>query len=840
MPELIRLRTPDFEFSVWANDISQRKKTYQTTVANRTNLKFDASLDKNHRGDTNHSAHLQPSYLLLFSPPTELCDIIEPKGLVADGLKKQSELRLNSPLFFENTQYQFEWVFFSEVSNARLTHTNQSINEVFRFVPEAKTSKGVIPARLTGIINTGNDVGWLRLPLTFEREGKIHTQNLSFEILPIKMVLYQDLHAMNHEIDKTYPLWRFSLAEKTKQDVATGQHRGHFPIMWLAGFAELRAHFEQSLKVICAAPHSRLQPTAANIKAAKLKGNLTHKLAEQVKQDIANGLYDKRYRIEKKKLKVDTAENRFIKMVVEQSKLQLAKFETKLRQSNQAPERQRLSDSFLDELHSWQQPLQKVLTQSFLKDVGTYTDLNKESLVLHQKTGYSRVYRIWQELKFYLDVLGKQSSISMKSVAEIYEVWCFLCLKRMLEQDLGFKLVENSATKLVQNDFFEYKLKDGFAGAFRFKRSDGVMVRLAHEPKFTKIGKSIRSYLVNQEPDIVLEVTIPKNEGPEKEKQFIWLFDAKYRIKTNKNSFDNSADDIAITDYVPDDAINQLHRYRDALIRLSEYSSSSKANQPAKKSRPVFGAFALYPGFFEQSIEQNPYATAINEVGIGAFALLPSQTEQDYSGRQWLLEFLQNQIGMASSVQLKQTSQDIYTESAMVERLYLQDAARIPYYGMRQILYPDLIMAVALSEQLDCNNDYLEGIKKDTARWYYLPQSIFSQSFKKHIAKEIKYLALASHTTLHNSTKQIDKLWPVKQIIVLPRYAITEHYEGKKSSSTELYYLFELGKALMLQTPITDVPYNTMINLVKFTTLNRLQKVTSFSEIEAVYTEAMI
>src|SRR5690606_21097133 len=225
-------------------------------------------------------------------------------------------------------------------------------------------------------------------------------------------------------------------------------------------------------------------------------------------------------------------ENRFIKMAVNHSKRQLAEFEAKLRQSNQAPERQRLSDSFLNELHRWQQPLQKVLNQSFLKDVGAYTGLSRESLVLQQKTGYSAVYRVWQELKFYLDVFGNQSSISMKSVAEIYEVWCFLCLKQILEQDLGFELVENSAAELKQNDFFEYQLKDGFAGAFRFKRADGVTARLAHEPEFTKKGKPIRSYLVNQEPDIVLEVTLPKTarSGSDEEKQFIWLFDAMYRI----------------------------------------------------------------------------------------------------------------------------------------------------------------------------------------------------------------------------------------------------------------------------------------------------------------------
>lgn len=71
-----------------------------------------------------------------------------------------------------------------------------------------------MPARLTGTINTGNDVGWLRLPLTFEHNGKTQVQHIAFEVLPTKMALHQDLPAMYQAIDKVYPLWRFSLVEK--------------------------------------------------------------------------------------------------------------------------------------------------------------------------------------------------------------------------------------------------------------------------------------------------------------------------------------------------------------------------------------------------------------------------------------------------------------------------------------------------------------------------------------------------------------------------------------------------------------------------------------------------
>ncbi|MEX1669897.1 DUF2357 domain-containing protein [Zhongshania guokunii] len=741
--------------------------------------------------------------------------------------EKRSTLPLNAFLFFENTQYQFEWVFFGAVSDARIEHRSRSMSEAFRFVKQ----RGPLPARLIGSINTGNDVGWMRLPLSFEEERKTHIQHIAFEVLPTKMALHQDLPAMYRTIDSVYPLWRFSLVEKTEQDAASSKQRGHFPLMWLANFVALRSRFELGLKVICTAPHSRLQPTVANIKAAKLKGRLPYKLGEQVKQDFANGQYDKRYRLEKKQLSVDTPENRFIKMAVKRSKRQLAEFEAKLRASNRAPERQRLSDSFLNELHSWQQPLQKVLNQSFLKEVGAYGGLNRESLVLQQKTGYSAVYRVWQELKFYLDVFGRQSSISMKSVAEIYEVWCFLCVKNILEQDLGFILVENGAAELKENGLFEYKFReDGLRGAFRFKRADGVLARLAHEPTFSKKSTPIKAFLVDQKPDIVLEVTLPKNSESDEEKQFIWLFDAKYRINDGE-------DNTSKTDYVPNDAINQMHRYRDALIRLSTPVNAVSSDR-AKKSRPVFGAFALYPGYFDQAQEANPYEEAIEEVGIGAFALLPSQAAINYCGHQWLSEFLQAQIGTASSVKAGQANDTLYPVAGMAERQYVKEAARIPYYGMRQVLYPDLTLTAALGNLTGRSKSYLENFENGTAQWYHIKQKAIHQlegQIGAHIVNEVRYLALASPSKQIPSTKQIDKVWPVKRVSLIPRYEITENQAGMQSGSDELYYLFELGKPLTLQQSVNNVPLRKFLHSMKLTTISRIENVVKFSEVDEVY-----
>ncbi|WP_211255102.1 DUF2357 domain-containing protein, partial [Pectobacterium atrosepticum] len=139
-------------------------------------------------------------------------------------------------MFFENAQYQFEWVFFNEVEQADLTHRVRLVNEGFRFAAKKRD----IPARLTGTVNQRNDVGWMRLPLSYRRAGQDYRFTLAFEVFKSKMDLHRDLPEMYRVLDKNYPLWRFSLAEKTEQDAEHSKQRGDFPLLWLANFTALR------------------------------------------------------------------------------------------------------------------------------------------------------------------------------------------------------------------------------------------------------------------------------------------------------------------------------------------------------------------------------------------------------------------------------------------------------------------------------------------------------------------------------------------------------------------------------------------------------------------------
>ena len=775
----LQVTTEDYELTIWAVEktVAARRAVYELTLARK--------------------AGQQQPLALHFSPNLKLKDVEEP----------QSAQVLNSPFFFENTEYHIEWVFFKPVSQGEIAHRSRSVADAFRFV-EAKNG---LPARLTGTINTGNDVGWLRLPLRYLKEKQLIKQTFSFEVLPTKMLLHEDLPNMYHAIDAVFPLWRFSLVEKTDQAADRSNKRGSFELMWLANFGALREQFEHGLKVITAAPHKRLQPYTRHVKAERLKGRVSHKLAERVKQDVKSGRTHRRYAITNKTLSVDTPENRFVKHVVQHSKKVLSNFEQQLRKASNDASQTRFSASFLDELSGWQQPLQKALQQSFLQEVGHFSGLSSESLVLQQQTGYSTVYRVWQELRFYLELFSSDLSISMRSVADIYEVWCFLKIKQMLEEELDFELKETKLNKLTTSQLYERQLKDGFAGAFTFKRTDGITAELAHEPFFGNKGTDVRSFTVSQKPDIVLRVETPSTYQSAG-RRFTWVFDAKYRIKTEGESDELSS--LNTTDYVPDDAINQMHRYRDALIQLEDGAHNSSV---ARKTRPVIGAFALYPGFFDQHKTSNPYADSIEEVGIGAFALLPND-----GGDEWLSGFLRRQILQGINHQ------------EFAENYYLQDAARIPVRGMEQVLYPDLVMTAALGGKEGRSEAYFEQFKSGTARHYHMPKSTLVNKFQqRHIVDEIRYLALAVDDSA--SSKAIDKIWPVKRVTLQPRSKLTVEQTGKASANADLFYLFELGAPLMLYRPIVNVPYASTRGSMKLTTLSAIEAATDFAAIAQVY-----
>lgn len=811
MQELLRIKTEDFLLLIRTRAVKEKQQALRNTLQQR--------------------GLSAPTHELLFSPAIKLQEPVRLQGreIRSEHRKGSTVLLLPEPLFFENTQYVFSWHFFKPVEHASIAHKTKHIADSFSFI----TAEENLGSILFGQLNTRNDVGWLSLPLVYEFQGLRFESVLAFEVLPTKMLLEQDLQAMYRNLDEWLPLWRFSFLATTAQTASKGPRRGDFLLMWLANFEQMRQRFEHGLKIILHSPHKKVQTQKGRLPASRLTGRISPKLAEQIKEDIASKRFNQKYPSTIKTLTADTPENRFIKSVVVWVLKRLQLLETKLRGSDLVNEQPKFSEAFIEQVQYWQRPLEKALNSSFLKELKPQLDVDLGSLVLQQKPGYSALFHAWNELKYYLEYFARQTHISMKSVAEIYEIWCFLTIKKLLIQDLGFEERTTTVRNALYRGHFELGLTDGMAGAFELKRADGVRARLAHEPLFKKDGHPIRSYLLPQKPDIVLEVTVPINNNPAKQQRFFWVFDAKYRIKAEATPPGSS---IALDmDLVPDDAINQMHRYRDALIYTVKGGRQDSKNTE-QMSRAIIGAFALYPGFFDQPNTPNPYDQAIESVGVGAFALLPSVTSSG-SGHYWLSKFLESQIGTLSN-----TGQKNGRGGDLSERLYTQTTARIPLMGMEQILYTELAMTVSLApaDSRDEHSPYLQTFIDGTASWYHLPVSTFNRKFKyQYVVEEIRFLAIALRPD-PLSQKSIEMIWPVISVNLKSRREITAKQSGRShfNNPDELYYLFQLGRPLRLAQRITNIPASFMAS-IKLSTLTDLSTRQDFADIESVYQELL-
>jgi predicted component of viral defense system (DUF524 family) len=587
--EVLALSTRFWALSVWTKEVENSRAKYIKTLTSRGGRTSDQEVRL----------------------PTQGLQSSDDFSIISDGC-----INLHKVVFFENKSYEFEFLFEPDVSDFKIVHIQTAIEEAFR-----KKSN-----EMRGVINFGNDIGWFKLQLNFRYKGSIQTEAISFQVLPTKLDMTTDIEKIHSLVDEIYPLWRFSFAKKTNQELnATRKPHEKFQLLWLAQFESLRKKLITEVKTICNAPHNRLQFHTKKVRIDRLRGKLPNKIERKILESLAGNEIGKRFNVDVGSLSVDTMENRFVKMALISMERQINKISMEARKRNQSPDKDVISESFFSKLHDWQDDIGRLLYHQLFSEVGKLNRLNVDSQVLFKRAGYSGFYRIWQELKAYLDVFGDSSAISVKSVSELYEIWCLLEVRRNL---LVFGFIETLHNGQLYKKFeLEKMLKDSIGATFNFERNDGVKVRLAHEPVFGKPDrrkKAIFSWNAKQKPDIVLQVIFPNNE------RIHWVFDAKYRVEND--GFESELD------YAPEDALNQMHRYRDALVLQQQ-----QADGTLKRSRPVIGAYVLYPGWYPDSVqlaEKNQYADAIEAVNIGAFPALPGQENI------WLREFLNDNLNI--------------------------------------------------------------------------------------------------------------------------------------------------------------------------------------------------
>ena len=516
-------------------------------------------------------------------------------------------------IFFDNAEYPIWVEFGSHVKDARFGSMLQGDNENFSF------RRGI----LAGFINYGNDIGKSEILIDYKVGTELRHFRFGFEVLSTKLNYHEHWRQIIEDIESEYRMLSLDYMKRTFHGFSP-ESSGETPdLVWWSIFAEEQKKFIKAVKGIIERPRHRLHGIETYLRADKLTRipvNLENELAEHRKEQA------RLYRVEQQIQSNDTQENRFLKHALGQITNKYESLKKRIESIRG------MSDPYKEDMREMLNTLKHLERNPFFRTVGRFKGLNQESMVLQKATGYSQVYRTWNLLRRAYSLNEGIYRLQSKDIATLYEIWCFIEVSHIVKELLGIDVDVDHRNRMEMNGIFTWELGKGEHSRILFKKDNVELAELVYNPKHTEKENDNISMenlvvpTVAQKPDIVLQLT---KQDLQKDMKMTYLFDAKYRIEGRTPSG---------VDTPPEDAINQMHRYRDA-IYYKEHSSN-------ELKKEVIGGYILFPGDGQKAdVEVSKFYKTISEVNIGAFPLRP----KDKENRKLLEHFIKELIETKSS-----------------------------------------------------------------------------------------------------------------------------------------------------------------------------------------------
>lgn len=497
--------------------------------------------------------------------------------------------------FFDNADYPI-WIEFKDnVKDAQFGSILQNDNDRFSFRRHI----------LAGFINYKNEIGRSEIQIIYKVDKETRAFRFGFEVLSTKLDYHEHWRAIVEDIEREYRMLSLDYMRRTFHGFSPDQNGEHPDIVWWSVFEGEQQKFIKACKSIIDRPRHRLHGEEVYLRADKLKQTphyIENKLAEHRKEPAYL------YRVEQHILSNDTQENRFLKFALHQ----ISKRYEDLRQRIEAVKT--ASDTMKSAMLATSETLKRLQHHPFFRTIGRFKGISQESMVLQKATGYSQVYRTWNLLRRAYSLNDGLYRLQTKDIATLYEIWCFIEVSHIVKAQLHLddEDVEHR-NRMEMNGIFSWELGKGEHSRILFRKDGVELAELVYNPKNTdkendNVGmKDLVVPTVPQKPDIVLQLT--KNDLQQGMKM-TYLFDAKYRIDGKDKG----------VDVPPEDAINQMHRYRDA-IYYKDYDTNALKKE-------VIGGYILFPGDGEPNdVAVSKFYKTIKEVNIGAFPLRPKDVE---------------------------------------------------------------------------------------------------------------------------------------------------------------------------------------------------------------------
>ena len=513
-------------------------------------------------------------------------------------------------VFFDNTDYPIWVEFESYVKTAKFGSILQRDNDNFSFRRNI----------LAGFINYNNDIGKSEILIDYVVGNEKRHFSFCFEVLSQKLNYHEHWRKIVEDIESEYRLLSLDFMKRTFHGFSPDTNGETPELVWWSVFASEQKKFVNAVKSIIERPRHRLHGVESYIRADRLTRIPTYLENELAEHRREHGHL---YRIEQQIQSHDTQENRFLKFALGQIATKYETLKSRIETIKGA------SDSFKEDMRTMLATLKHLQRNPFFHTIGRFKGLNQESMVLQKATGYSQVYRTWNLLRRAYSLNDGLYRLQSKDIATLYEIWCYIEVSHIVRDLLGVKM--DNQSRVEMNGIFTWELGKGDKSRILFKKDGVELAELVYNPKRNEREddsvsmENIVVPTVPQKPDIVLQLT---KKDRQRDIKMTYLFDAKYRIEGRVKGVDTP----------PDDAINQMHRYRDAIYYKERSSSELK--------KEVIGGYILFPGDGEKAdVEVSRFYKTIEEVNIGAFPLRP----KDEVNRELLVQFIKSLIDSTST-----------------------------------------------------------------------------------------------------------------------------------------------------------------------------------------------
>jgi predicted component of viral defense system (DUF524 family) len=286
----------------------------------------------------------------------------------------------------------------------------------------------------------------------------------------------------------------------------------------------------------------------------------------------------------------DTPENRYAKAFLEHCSLVARRLEVALgAQGRRASAR---------EARTWAVLIDEALQHGMWRGVGPLTQIPANSQTLLRKRGYKDLLRYDLSLRMALDLDWKEGTQlsdglfgDIRPVNQIYEYWCFFCLREIL---LSLCVEIRGGNFLtVSKDGLRVQLAKGARSEcrFEFTGTSGAKVHVSlffnrrfRRPR-TPQSAWEDSYTASFDPDFSIRLT---KGSPDASSHWIH-FDAKYRLERQQSEtlFEeppNGEEDVGVADYEAE--VARIHKLED-LFKMHTYRDGILGTR---------GAYVLFPG----------------------------------------------------------------------------------------------------------------------------------------------------------------------------------------------------------------------------------------------------